>query len=84
MGILELFTSVVWLAAGLGVLGAVVLFFLTPLYEDWKFDKRQVDVESDLYMLVVKSIKTVQETGTEVTITLNGDMSFEAETNEEE
>jgi|TARA_R100000951_G_scaffold177_2_gene786 hypothetical protein len=77
--IIELFTQVVWLAAGLAVLGSVVLFFLTPLYEDWKFDKYQVDKESEVYELVIKSIGVAQETGTEVTITLKGDLSVETD-----
>jgi len=67
---LSWFTEVVWLAAGLSVLGAVVMFFLSPLYEFFMFTKHNVDTESRIYEVIVKALDESEETGEPITIVL--------------
>ena len=67
---LSWFTEVVWLAAGLSVLGSVSMFFLSPLYEFFKFTKYSVDTESEVYKVVVEALNKSEETGKPVNIVL--------------
>jgi|14BtaG_2_1085337.scaffolds.fasta_scaffold08737_4 hypothetical protein len=60
---LTLFTEIVWLAAGLAVLGSVVLFFLAPMYEEFKIHKHSLDEESEIMDLVQAAIESHKKTG---------------------
>lgn len=63
--------DIVWIAAGLAVLMTVVVYFLGPLYEAYKYDKACVDVECELYEMMLKAMHEHYETGKPVTITFS-------------
>jgi len=67
---LSWFTEVVWLAAGLSVLGSVIMFFLSPMYEFFKYTKHGVDTETHLYTIMCEALDKSEETGKAVSITL--------------
>jgi len=77
--ILSFFTEVVWLAAGLAVLGSVIMFFLSPLYENFKFMKHHVDIESELYKIMCDALDKSEETGKSVNIVLSHSSNMEDE-----
>jgi|TARA_R110000796_G_scaffold38968_1_gene97609 hypothetical protein len=81
--ILSFFTEVVWLAAGLAVLGSVIMFFLCPLYEHFKFIKYNVDIESELYKVMCDALDKSQETGKSVNIMLSHSSNLEEEEDED-
>jgi len=68
---LSWFTEVVWLAAGLAVLGSVIMFFLSPMYEFFKYTKYGVDVETKLYRVMCDALDKSEETGLPISITLS-------------
>ena len=68
MGILDLFSQIVWTAAGLSVFAAVVLFLLPYLWEVWMEAKPQLDEEKAMYALTLKALDTYRETGEPVAI----------------
>ena len=67
---LSYFTEVVWLAAGLAILGAVVVFFLSPMYEFFKFTKHNVDTESKLYGILCEALEKSEDTGKPVNVVI--------------
>ena len=68
---LSWFTEVVWLAAGLAVLGSVIIFFLSPMYEFFKYTKHSVDIESELYKIMCDALDKSEETGKSINIVLS-------------
>jgi|TARA_Y100000385_G_C12792790_1_gene508387 hypothetical protein len=65
---LSMFTEVIWLAAGLAVLGSVVLFFLGPMYEEFKIHKHALDEEVELLTIIQDAIEKHKKTGEPVTL----------------
>lgn len=76
---LSMFNEVVWLAAGLSVLGSVIMFFLSPLYEFFKFTKNSVDVETELYGIMCDALDKSEKTGRSVSIILSHSKNLEDE-----
>jgi len=73
---LSMFTEVVWLAAGLAVLGSVTMFFLSPMYEFFKYTKHSVDTETELYNIMCDALDRSEETGKPVSIVLSHDSNL--------
>jgi hypothetical protein len=67
---LSWFTEVVWLAAGLSILGSVIIFFLSPMYEFFQYTKHSVDTETKLYTIMCEALDKSEETGKPISITL--------------
>ncbi len=76
---LSMFTEVVWLAAGLAVLGSVTMFFLSPMYEFFKYTKHSVDTETELYRIMCDALDKSEETGKPVSIVLSHSLNKEDE-----
>jgi|TARA_B110000977_G_C10854057_1_gene406953 hypothetical protein len=74
-----MFTEVVWLAAGLAVLGSVTMFFLSPMYEFFKYTKHSVDTETELYRIMCDALDKSEETGKPVSIVLSHSLNKEDE-----
>lgn len=49
----------------------VVVYFLGPIYEAYKYDKACVDVECQLYEMMLKAMQEHYDTGKPVTITFS-------------
>ena len=73
MGILDMFTQVVWLAAGLAILGAVVSFFLVGIYDEYRDVKAEHDREEAAYLLGVKVLAEYEASGLSVTVEFKED-----------
>ena len=76
---LSMFTEVVWLAAGLAILGSVTMFFLSPMYEFFKYTKHSVDTETELYRVMCDALNKSEETGKPVSIVLSHSLNKEDE-----
>jgi|13_taG_2_1085334.scaffolds.fasta_scaffold00373_11 hypothetical protein len=66
---LEIFSEIVWIAAGLGVFCTVVLFFLPDMYIVWKEAKNHIDYDEQLYELLDKAMQLLEQSEEKVTIT---------------
>ena len=76
---LSMFTEVVWLAAGLAILGSVTMFFLSPMYEFFKYTKHSVDTETELYKIMCDALDKSEKTGKPVSIVLSHSLNMEDE-----
>ena len=68
MGILDMFTQVVWLAAGLAILGAVVSFFLVGIYDEYRAVKAEHDREAAAYLIGAQVLAEHDASGLSVTV----------------
>lgn len=68
--IISLLASILWLAAGIGVLISVILLVLMPLYEQWRFHKYRVDSESDTYKMICDAMDKAEGREMQINITI--------------
>ena len=78
-----LITEVLWLAAALGVLSTVVLVILPEAYEHYKYNKHDIDTESQIYVIIMNAIEEHKETGKPITVVIAGEGTDEETDNEE-
>jgi hypothetical protein len=74
---LELLASILWLASGLGVLGAVGLFLLPYLWSQWTEAKYDMDLEGKLYQEVADALERAEGQEVEVIIRSKGEVGDE-------
>jgi len=72
-----LITEILWLAAALGVLSTVVLVILPEAYEHYKYNKHDIDTESQIYAIVMNAIEEHKETGKPITVVISGEVDDE-------
>jgi hypothetical protein len=65
---LDLASSVLWLAAALGTLGAVGLLILPYLWSQWTEAKYGMDVEGELYQSVVDALEEAEGRAIDIVI----------------
>jgi hypothetical protein len=65
---LDLASSVLWLAAALGTLGAVGLLILPYLWSQWTEAKYGMDIEGELYQSVVDALEEAEGRAIDIVI----------------
>lgn len=65
---LSIISDILWIAAALAVFFTVVFFILTPVYAFWVETKHNIDMESELYLLVEEMAAKAAEEGTQLQV----------------
>ena len=52
--------DILWLSSALAVFSCIVIFILSPLYEFWTLNKKNIDDESELYQRIVEAVEQAE------------------------